>query len=123
MLSGQRLMAFAATGDAARARRFYEGTLGLRFVSDDEHTLVFDANGTTLRIQRVGAHEPHPFSQLGWSVEDLAATVHALSARGLRFERYGFLTQDELGVWHAASGAQVAWFKDPDGNTVSITQR
>ena len=65
---------------------------------------------------------PQPFTVLGWAVRDIAQTVRELAARGVAFHRYGFMQQDDLGIWSAPSGARVAWFPDPDGNTLSLTQ-
>ena len=123
MLGSTNIVAFAPTTDAAKAKAFYEGQLGLRFVSDDGFALVFDANGTMLRVARVGELSPAPFTILGWQVDAIDTVVAGLHARGVRFERYGFLEQDALGVWVAPDGgAKVAWFKDPDGNTLSVSQ-
>ena len=123
MLANNPLIAFIPTKDAARARSFYEGKLGLRFISDDNFALVMDANGTMLRIARVGDFTPMPFTILGWEVEDIDATVAALAAKGVPFSRYSFLEQSDLGVWTAPGGvAKVAWFLDPDGNTLSLSQ-
>jgi catechol 2,3-dioxygenase-like lactoylglutathione lyase family enzyme len=122
MLTSQKLMAFVATRDPARAKEFYGGTLGLKFVSDDGFALVFDANGTTLRIATVRELNPAPFTILGWQVADIESAVQALTAAGVVFERYGMFPQDELGIWLAPGGVRVAWFKDPDGNTLSLSQ-
>lgn len=123
MLGVHALMAFLATRDAARARAFYEGTLGLRFVADEPFALVFDAHGTRLHLQKVDAFLPLPFTVLGWRVPDVGATAQVLAERGVRFERYpGMMEQDALGVWTAPGGARVAWFRDPDGNVLSLTQ-
>jgi catechol 2,3-dioxygenase-like lactoylglutathione lyase family enzyme len=122
MLRQQKFIAFAATRDGVRARSFYEGTLGLAVVSDDDFALVLDANGTMLRVQKVGDFTPHPFTALGWDVADIAATVTELAERGVSFEKFAGMNQDERGIWHAPSGAYVAWFKDLDGNTLSLTQ-
>ena len=122
MLSGEELVALIATRDGARARAFYEQTLGLRVVSDDDYALTLDANGTRLRVQKVAELSPHPFTALGWVVEDMAATIDELGARGVAFQRYPGMDQDQRGVWRSPSGARVAWFKDPDGNTLSLTQ-
>jgi catechol 2,3-dioxygenase-like lactoylglutathione lyase family enzyme len=121
-LASSTLVAFVATRDAARARSFYEGTLGLCIVSDTPFALIVDAGGTTVRIQKVQAFTPHPFTALGWTVNDLARTIAELRGRGVVFERYEFVLQDALGVWTTPDGAKVAWFKDPDGNTLSLTQ-
>jgi catechol 2,3-dioxygenase-like lactoylglutathione lyase family enzyme len=122
MLANNPIVAFIPTRDAARSRSFYEGTLGLRFVSDDAFALVMDANGTTLRIVRVADFTPFPFTILGWQVEDIHASVAELTARGLQFTRYEFLNQAPDGVWTAPGGAKVAWFLDPDHNTLSLSQ-
>jgi catechol 2,3-dioxygenase-like lactoylglutathione lyase family enzyme len=117
-----KLMAFLATRDGARARAFYEGTLGLAVLSDDDFALALDVGGTMLRVQKVETFTPHPFTALGWEVPDVAAAVAALAARGVVFERFAGLDQDARGIWRSPSGARVAWFKDPDGNTLSLTQ-
>jgi catechol 2,3-dioxygenase-like lactoylglutathione lyase family enzyme len=122
MLSSHKLMAFVATRDAARAKEFYGGVLGLRFVTDDGFALVFDANGTTVRIATVRELNPPPYTVLGWQVDDIEGAVKELTAAGVVFERYGIFPQDELGIWEAPGGVRVAWFKDPDGNTLSLSQ-
>jgi len=122
MLNHARPVCFVATADAGRARDFYEGRLGLTLVEDNGHALVFDANGTPLRVQRVEAVAPHPYTALGWEVEDAAASVRALAARGVAMARFPGLPQDADGVWTTPDGAHVAWFHDPDGNTLSISQ-
>jgi catechol 2,3-dioxygenase-like lactoylglutathione lyase family enzyme len=120
MLGRCAIQAFIATRDADAAKRFYGDVLGLRLVADESFALVFDANGTELRVQKVRELTPHPFT-VGWIVSDIAADVRELSARGVTFQRYDFMPQDELGIW-TTPGAQVAWFKDPDGNLLSIAQ-
>src|SRR4051812_17891822 len=117
------VMTFVATAKAAEARRFYEDVLGLRFVADEHFALVFDLNGTMLRMQRVKEFTPHPFTALGWQVRDIRAAARTLTERGVEFLKLGGgFPQDELGVWTAPGGAKVAWFKDPDGNTLSLTE-
>lgn len=122
MLSQGKVMAFAATRDARRAREFYEKALGLPVVYDDDHAFALDANGTTIRIQKVQQFTPQPFTALGWIVSDIAAAVDRLGSRGVSFERYPGFQQDERGIWRAPGGARVAWFKDPDGNILSLTE-
>lgn len=122
MLEAQKVMAFVATRDGRRAREFYEGTLGLQVVSDDDYVLALEARGTQIRIQKVELFTPHPFTALGWEVSSIDDTVEALSARGVIFEIFLGMNQDTRGVWQAPSGARVAWFKDPDGNTLSLTE-
>jgi catechol 2,3-dioxygenase-like lactoylglutathione lyase family enzyme len=115
-------VAFLPTTDAERARLFYAGVLGLRLVSDDEFALIFDLAGTMLRLVRVGAFTPQPFTVLGWEVADLDAAMRGLSRAGVAFERFDGIEQDELGAWAAPGGARIAWFKDPDGNLLSLSQ-
>lgn len=122
LLSGESLIAFVATANAARSRLFYEHVLGLRFVADEEHALVFDANGTMLRIQKTGEHVPQPFTALGWRVRDIERTVSVLRTKLVEPERYPYMQQDALGIWTAPNGAKVFWFKDPDGNLLSLTE-
>jgi catechol 2,3-dioxygenase-like lactoylglutathione lyase family enzyme len=123
MLSTSALIAFVPTKDAARARAFYEDTLGLRFVHDDNFALVMDANGTMVRIARVPDFTPFPFTILGWGVADIDAAVASLTVKGVEFNRYSFLEQSPNGVWTAPGGvAKVAWFPDPDGNILSVSQ-
>jgi catechol 2,3-dioxygenase-like lactoylglutathione lyase family enzyme len=105
-----------------RTREFYETTLGLTFVSDDQFALVFDANGTMLRIQKVKQFDPPGHTALGWNVDNINTEVVQLNKRGVEFARYEGLGQDENGIWTPPSGAKVAWFKDPDGNVLSLTQ-
>ena len=121
-LSGQKIMAFAATTDAAKAKAFYGGVLGLPLLSDDGFALAFDAAGTMLRVQIVQEVAAAPYTVLGWHVSDIAATARALQAAGVRFARYPGMAQDDLGVWQSPAGSKVAWFTDPDGNTLSIAQ-
>jgi catechol 2,3-dioxygenase-like lactoylglutathione lyase family enzyme len=121
MLGSAKLVAFVSTTDAARSRAFYEGTLGLRFVSDEPYALVFDVNGTMLRVQKVERVTVASGTTLGWQVTDIASEVRALSGRGVTFERYEGMQQDELGIW-AQGGGKVAWFKDPDGHVLSLTE-
>ena len=123
MLDTTPVMVFAATRDAARARAFYQSKLGLRFVADEPTALVFNLAGTELRIQKVENFTPHPFTALGWQVSDLQRKVAGLLEAGVVFERYPGMDQDANGVWTAPDGARIVWFKDPDGNTLSLTER
>jgi catechol 2,3-dioxygenase-like lactoylglutathione lyase family enzyme len=122
MLTTARITAFAATARAAAARDFYQQTLGLQLRSEDEFAIVFNANGIELRIQKVDAVVPHGYTALGWNVPDLHQLVRDLVARGVAFEKYPFLQQAADGIWTAPNGAKVAWFKDPDGNLLSIAE-
>jgi catechol 2,3-dioxygenase-like lactoylglutathione lyase family enzyme len=122
ILASAPLIAFLATADAARARTFYTVTLGLRLVEDSPFALVFDVMGTMLRIQKVAALTPHPFTVLGWQVDDVAAAVRDLAGRGVTFNRYDGLDQNGVGIWTSPAGARIAWFSDPDGNVLSLTE-
>ena len=122
MLGSRDVVAFVATRDPDRARAFYEGALGLRLVADEPFALVLDANGTTLRVQKVPELAPARHTALGWLVPDVAAAVRRLSERGVVFERYPGLAQDDLGICAFAGGARVAWFRDPDGNVLSLAE-
>ena len=120
-LSHASLVGFAATTNPSAARAFYGDILGFTLISDDGFALVFDANGTMLRIAKVEAAAPPPYTTLGWQVGDVRATAAELTARGVTFERYDAFEQDEFGVWSPPGGGGVAWFKDPDGNLLSIS--
>jgi catechol 2,3-dioxygenase-like lactoylglutathione lyase family enzyme len=121
VLAGAPFVGFIPVRDAVVARAFYEGTLGLTVVEDTPFALVVDANGTQVRITPVPELVPQPFTIAGWAVADIFPTVRALAERGVQFRNYDGLDQDELGIWTSPSGARVAWFSDPDGNTLSIT--
>lgn len=122
MLDNEKIVAFAATRDRERAKEFYGGKLGLRMVSDEPFAVVYDANGTMLRVQMVREVLVGQYTMLGWEVKDIATTARQLQAKGVELMRVEGLPQDELGIWNAPSGAKVAWFKDPDGNILSLTQ-
>jgi catechol 2,3-dioxygenase-like lactoylglutathione lyase family enzyme len=122
-LGKQPIMAFVATCDPDRAKKFYRDTLGLRLVLEElPFALVFDVNGTMLRVSIVPKLIPAGFTVLGWQVPNISVAAKALKKAGVEFERYPGMEQDELGVWSSPSGASVAWFKDPDGNTLSISE-
>ncbi len=119
-----RMIGFLDTNDAAKATAFYRDVLGFGFVKDDGFALVFDANGTMLRIAKAQGHKPAQGTVLGWQVDDIHAAMRELTGRGVKFEQFGldFIKQDELGMWTAPNGDQVAWFKDPDGNVLSVSK-
>jgi catechol 2,3-dioxygenase-like lactoylglutathione lyase family enzyme len=122
ILRDATFVAFGATTDSARAARFYVDTLGLTIRYEDDFALVLDANGVELRLQKVDALTPAGFTTLGWQVRDADAVVAALEEQGVALERYRWLEQDARGVWQAPSGARIAWFRDPDGNLLSVAQ-
>jgi catechol 2,3-dioxygenase-like lactoylglutathione lyase family enzyme len=123
MLGNTPIVGFIPTLDFDKARAFYVDTLGLRFVENDGFAMVLDANGTMIRIAKVQPDfKPAMFTILGWKVSDIENAVSAMTAKGVVFERFGFFEQDALGIWSAPGGGKVAWFKDPDGNTLSVSQ-
>jgi catechol 2,3-dioxygenase-like lactoylglutathione lyase family enzyme len=123
-LGNHSLVSFAATTDPAKARAFYEGRLGLRLAADEKpFALVFDANGAMLRVTTVHEFKPQQFTIIGWNVADIEATVDQLTASGVEFNRYpGMNDSDPRGIWNSPGGARIAWFKDPDGNVLSVAE-
>ena len=122
MLANETLKSFVPTVKPAEAKVFYQDVLGLTLLSEDNYALEFNSNGVLLRVITVPDLKPHTFTALGWNVSDIAATIHSLNGKGVFCEKYDFMEQDELGVWTSPSGAKVAWFKDPDGNILSLTE-
>ncbi len=118
-------IAFIPTRNPTAAQAFYEGVLGLRLESEDGFALVFSVGNTAalmLRVVHTPDFTPAGYTIFGWQVEDIVASVKELVASGIEPLRYGFFEQDDLGIWSAPGGAKVAWFKDPDGNTLSMSQ-
>jgi catechol 2,3-dioxygenase-like lactoylglutathione lyase family enzyme len=122
MLATSDVIAFAPTTDLATARSFYEATLGLSVVDEDAYACVFDAHGTMLRITAV-AEVAHPgYTVLGWRVTDMSEAVSWLESRGVVFAQYDGMEQDPHGVWTTPNGDRIAWFTDPDGSVLSLTE-
>lgn len=122
-LSQYKIIGFVTIVDVARAKEFYGKTLGLRLINEEPpYALVFDANGIMIRLGMGKELPPAHGTVLGWQVPDIAMAVGDLLQAGVVFERYGFMQQDELGIWTAPTGAKVAWFKDPDGNILSLSE-
>ncbi len=122
MLGSTDIVAFVPIKDSVKARAFYEGVLGLRFVKDDGFAMVLEANGIMIRAAKMKDFTPAPFTILGWQVPGIEDVVRALKDKGVQFEIFGFFKQDDLGIWTAPTGDKVAWFKDPDGNILSVSQ-
>jgi catechol 2,3-dioxygenase-like lactoylglutathione lyase family enzyme len=122
MLASSKIIGFVPTKDSAQARSFYEGKLGFQFVSDDPFALVMKAGETQVRIAKVQDFTPPPFTVLGWEVSNIEEVVAWLQKRGVAFEKYPWVEDKERGIWAAPSGDKIAWFKDPDGNVLSISQ-
>jgi catechol 2,3-dioxygenase-like lactoylglutathione lyase family enzyme len=119
-----KMIGFVVTSNPEKAKAFYGEVLGFRQLSEDDFAIVFDANGTMIRVGKVGEFTPARNTVLGWEVADIYAAIRELTPRGVRFEQFNlpFMKQDEFGVWTPPNGDRVAWFKDPDGNTLSISQ-
>src|ERR1700689_154601 len=122
MLASSKIMGFVPTKDSAQARSFYEGKLGFRFVSDDMFALVVRSGETMIRIAKTDDFAPAKFTILGWEVSNIEEIVAWLVKQGVVFEKYPFMQNSKLGIWTAPSGDQIAWFKDPDGNVLSVSQ-
>jgi catechol 2,3-dioxygenase-like lactoylglutathione lyase family enzyme len=121
MLALDKLVGFLTTTDYEKARAFYEGKLGFEFVSLDQFALALRAGKNMIRITKAETFRPAQGTVLGWEVNDVRAVVVWLKSRDVVTERYGFVADQEFGIWTAPSGDQVAWFKDPDGNVLSIS--
>jgi catechol 2,3-dioxygenase-like lactoylglutathione lyase family enzyme len=122
MLASSKVIGFVPTKNAQKARAFYGGKLGFRFVSVDPFALVMKAGETMIRIPKPQDFTPVTYTVLGWEVRDIEAVVRWLQERGVAFEKYPFVQDQELGIWTAPGGNKVAWFKDPDGNVLSVSQ-
>jgi predicted enzyme related to lactoylglutathione lyase len=116
------LIVFVPTTDLDRALAFYGSVLDLPVEETDPSVCVFRADDTMLRVTKVDALRAQPFTVLGWDVADIGTTMRELATRGIEFERYDGMEQDDDGVWTTPTGDRIAWFKDPDGNTLSLTQ-
>lgn len=122
MISDNELKAFIPTIKPEKAKSFYKDVLGLKLITEDKYALEFDANGTRLRVNTVREFKPHPFTVLGWDVDNIVSTIKSLNKKKIFCEKYDSLEQDELGIWTAPGGTKVAWFKDPDGNILSLSE-
>jgi catechol 2,3-dioxygenase-like lactoylglutathione lyase family enzyme len=121
MLAAGKLIGFLITTDYDKARAFYEGKLGLEFVSLDNFALALRSGQNMIRITRAETFEPAQGTVLGWEVDDVRMAALWLRDRGVPTEKFPFVADQELGIWTAPSGDQVAWFKDPDGNVLSLS--
>lgn len=122
VIAGADVIGFVHTADVARARHFYVEVLGLEFVEESPFALVVRSGSTMIRVTPVEGHRASGHTVLGWSVSDAAAAVDDLASHGVEMLRFDGLDQDARGMWHAPGGATIAWFSDPDGNTLSLTQ-
>jgi len=122
MLETMPIIAFVPTTMPDRAKEFYSNVLGLQLLSEDGFALMYDAGGTKLRVAVVKELQPAGYTVLGWIVPDIRRSIQDLMKRGVEFRQYEGFGQDDLGIWTSPSGARVAWFGDPDGNTLSLTE-
>lgn len=122
MLPDSKLIAFVASAKPLEAKRFYGNVLGFTLVEESQFALVFETGGTTIRVQKVERVVAPGYTALGWQVGNIDNEVEHLSKRGVAFERFAHLPQDDAGIWLTPDGSKVAWFRDPDGNTLSLTE-
>ncbi len=122
MLADKELKAFVPTVMPNKAKLFYKDILGLKLLSEDNYALELEANGTLLRVIIVQELKPQAFTVLGWNVDDIISTIKSLNGKDVFCEKYDFFEQDNLGIWTSPGGSKVAWFKDPDGNVLSLTE-
>ena len=122
MLKSGKMIGFVLTKDYERARAFYEGTIGFQFISLDQFALVMNTGKNMIRIVKDKKFTPLQSTVLGWEVENIEAIVAGLKEQGVTFEDYPFIEDRELRIWNAPGGGKVAWFKDPDGNVLSVSQ-
>ncbi|HEY7485076.1 MAG TPA: VOC family protein [Streptosporangiaceae bacterium] len=122
MLGSAQVVAFVPATDLDRSCRFYRDVLGLALIETNPSACVFRTGGTTLRVTKVDRLRAQPFTVLGWTVPDIQRAVDDLADRGVAMGHYDGMGQDERGVWTAPGGSLVAWFKDPDGNTLAVSQ-
>lgn len=122
MLASAKMVGFVPTTDYNKARAFYEGKLGFEFVSLDQFALVVRVGGHKIRIAKVPNFTPLQGTILGWEVQNIEEVVRWLNQRSVTIEKYPFVQDRELGIWTTPNGDKVAWFKDPDGNILSVGQ-
>ena len=122
MLVNETLKTFVPTVKPRDAKAFYQDTLGLKLLSHDDYGIEFDSGGTLLRVAMVRELKPNEFTVLGWNVKDIKSEIRSLNQKGVVFQKYDFLEQDDLRIWTSPNNSKVAWFKDPDGNILSLSQ-
>ena len=122
MLDSAKLVGFVPTTDYEKARAFYEGKLGFKFVTLDQYALVLQVGAHRIRISKVPNFKPLQGTILGWEVENIEAAAKWLGDRGVATEKFPFVQDRELGIWTTPNGDKVAWFKDPDGNILGVSQ-
>ena len=119
MLADSKAFSGFAVPDVAEARQFYGETLGLRVSEEHGMLQLHLAGGRDVIVYPKPDHTPASYTILNFPVDDVEATVDALTERGVRFERYQGFDQDDKGI-QRGGGPPIAWFKDPAGNVLSI---
>ena len=122
MLNTSKMVGFVGTVKPDEAKQFYEQKLGLELLEESPYALVFASGQTTIRVQKVQELVTPPYTSLGWEVLDIAGAVGQLTSNGVEFQRFEGLLQNDAGIWKTPDGSQIAWFQDPDGNTLSLTE-
>ena len=120
MLRSARLQTLVWTSDTARARAFYTDVLGLSFKGESFGALVYEVGGGDLRVSPVPSTEPSAHTVLGFAVEDLCEVIDGLEKHAVITERFHDFEQDARGMWTAPDGTKIVWFRDPDGNLLSV---
>ena len=121
MLTAAPFMAFIPVRDLTSARSFYGEILGLQVTDENPFAVILNSGGTMLRLTQIENHQPQPFTIAGWEVQEIDVAVDALMGQGVTFTRYNGMEQDHRAIWTTPGGDRVAWFKDLDGNTLSLT--
>lgn len=122
MLINNKHKSFIPTTNPKEAKQFYQDTLGLKLNFETDYSMEFEGKESLLMVTKVESFEPQPFTVLGCNVGDIDTEIQSLNEHGVKFEIFDSFGQDNLGIWTAPSKAKVAWFKDPDGNLLSLTE-
>ena len=122
MLRRNKIMAFIPSANLTRSRRFYETTLGMKVLYQDDFAIALESGGIMIRVTRVGKFIPYQFTVFGWEVVDIEASAKKLEAKKIALQHYDLPNQNDQGIWTAPGGEKVAWFLDSDGNVLSLTQ-
>jgi catechol 2,3-dioxygenase-like lactoylglutathione lyase family enzyme len=122
MFGSAKLQVIICTSKIQPAEQFYGGVLGLPLQARSQGALVYDVGGTSVRVSPVPSTRPSEHTVLGFAVPDIASAIAVLQGRGVTFERFPGFSHDQSGVVCAPDGSRVAWFRDPDGNLLSVVQ-
>jgi len=122
-LSQSKIVSFIPSTNLELAASFYTNKLNLKLISSDDYALEYFVNNATLRINKVVDLVKVNYTVLGWEVKNIKSTVDELRKNGIKFIFYEGMSQNENGICSFPDGGKVAWFKDPDDNTLSISQK